>query len=189
MKPRSLELFGYLGVLEDIQAQGSRTPLIRKYEPGSQKPFKTWAIEPWLEPLPDRPDVSGFEKLKLSMYLMMRLIWQRNGLAVSQSVTEAILRSHIEKYSCHVELATRLQSFEQKSDHVVAQLVKTTDDGQEVPETLSVKFLLGSDGARGTIDVLAIRFDAELFVIRRCTKDAWTDFRGPDMRRGADCHR
>jgi len=131
IQPRSLELFGYLGVLEDIQAQGSRTPLIRKYEPGSQKPFKTWAIEPWLEPLPDRPD--------------------RNGLAVSQSVTEAILRSHIEKYSCHVELATRLQSFEQKSDHVVAQLVKTTDDGQEVPETLSVKFLLGSDGARGVV--------------------------------------
>lgn len=123
------------------------------------------------------------------MYLTLRLIWQRNGLTIGQNVTEAVLRSHIEKYSCHVELATRLQSFEQKSDHVVARLVKTTDDGQEVPETLSVKYLLGSDGARGMMDVLAIRFDADLFVIRGCTKDAWIVFRGADMRRGANCHR
>jgi 2-polyprenyl-6-methoxyphenol hydroxylase-like FAD-dependent oxidoreductase len=105
---------------------------------------------------------------------------QRNGLIIGQNVTEAILRSHIEKYSCHVELSTRLQSFEQQSDHVIAQLVKTTDDGQEVPETLSVQFLLGADGARGTVDILTIRFDAELFVIRSCTKDARLDFRGAD---------
>jgi hypothetical protein len=79
-------------------------------------------------------------------------------------VSEAIFRSHIERYSCHVELATRLQSFEQKSDHVVAQLVRTTDDGREVPETVSVSFLLGTDGARGTLGVqLPIQIDAELF--------------------------
>lgn len=60
MKPRSLELFEYLGVLEDIQARGSRTLLMRKYKPGSQKPFKTWAMGPWLEPQPDRPYVSVF---------------------------------------------------------------------------------------------------------------------------------
>src|ERR1700729_3211077 len=164
MKPRSLELFEHLGVLKDMQAQGSRPLPMRKYKPGSQKPFKTWAMGPWLEPVPDRPYVSGFLKSKLVMYSTLRLIWQRNGLTIGQNVSEAILRSHIEKYSCHVELATRLQSFEQKSDHVVARLVKTTDDGQEVPETLSVQFLLGSDGARGMVDALAIRFDAEMFV-------------------------
>jgi 2-polyprenyl-6-methoxyphenol hydroxylase-like FAD-dependent oxidoreductase len=84
---------------------------------------------------------------------VFNFLGQRNALIVGQSATEAVLRSHIEKYSCHVELATRLQSFEQKSDHVVARLVRTTDDGREVPETLSASFLVGSDGARGTLDV------------------------------------
>jgi flavin-dependent dehydrogenase len=84
-----------------------------------------------------------------------------NALTIGQDATEAILRSHIEKYSCHIELATQLQSFEQHSDHVVAQLVKTTDDGQEVPETLSVSFLVGCDGARGTLYASYVEIDAE----------------------------
>lgn len=76
---------------------------------------------------------------------------QANGVLIGQERTENILLSHIEKYSCHVELGTRLQSFEQFADHVVAHLVKTTEDGREVLETLSTNFLLGSDGARGKL--------------------------------------
>jgi bacterioferritin (cytochrome b1) len=71
------------------------------------------------------------------MYLIFA---QRNALIVGQNVTEVIHRSHTEKYSCHVELSTRLESFEQQSDHIVAQLVKTTNAGQEVSETLLVSF-------------------------------------------------
>ncbi|KIM82983.1 hypothetical protein PILCRDRAFT_53725, partial [Piloderma croceum F 1598] len=97
--PRSIELCRYLGILEDMQDQGAQAPFMRKYKAGSREPFKTLEMDPLLEPLPDRP--------------------YRNALIIGQNVTEAILRSHIEKYSCHVELSTRLESFEQQSDHVV----------------------------------------------------------------------
>lgn len=60
LKPRSLELLNYLGVLGDMQAQGTRVPLMRKYETGAKEPFRTWEMDPWLEALPDRPYVSEY---------------------------------------------------------------------------------------------------------------------------------
>jgi 2-polyprenyl-6-methoxyphenol hydroxylase-like FAD-dependent oxidoreductase len=149
LQPRSLELLQFLGALEDVQAKGAITPPMRNYEPGTQNPHKTWRIEPILEPLPDRPYVSKYLSGEPSIYSMPACIWQPNGLFIGQDVTESILRSHLEKHSCHVEFATRLESFEQQSDHVDAQIIKTMVDGQEISETLSVCFLLGCDGARG----------------------------------------
>jgi hypothetical protein len=58
MKPRSIELCRYLGILEDMQDQGAQAPFMRKYKSGSQEPFKTLEMDPLLEPLPDRPYVS-----------------------------------------------------------------------------------------------------------------------------------
>ena len=37
---------------------------------------------------------------------------------------EGILRSHLEKYGCSVELGTELQSFEDDGERVFAKLVK-----------------------------------------------------------------
>ena len=59
LKPRSVELCKYLGILEDMQGHGANAPLMRKYKAGDPKPFKTLEIDPWLEPLPDRPYVGG----------------------------------------------------------------------------------------------------------------------------------
>lgn len=76
---------------------------------------------------------------------------------IGQDLTEEILRSHLAKYSCHVELATALHSFEQFDDHVDVEIIKTTSEEtgkpqrrHEVPEKLSVKFLIGADGAHST---------------------------------------
>jgi 2-polyprenyl-6-methoxyphenol hydroxylase-like FAD-dependent oxidoreductase len=103
-------------------------------------------------------------------------------------MSEAILRSHIEKYSCQVELATRLQSFEQHSDHVDAQLIKTTEDGQEISETVSVRFLLGCDGARSTLVIAVVEIDAEMFVSRFRTEEPGIGFPRGDSRGAKNCH-
>lgn len=70
---------------------------------------------------------------------------------IGQERTQNILISHLEKYKCYVETGTRLQSFEQQPDHVVVHLLKGADDGREISETVTTKFLIGSDGARGTL--------------------------------------
>ena len=57
-QPRSLELFKFLGVLEDIQAKGMPVPTMRRYEAGTQKPLKTWDVMATVEPSADRPYVS-----------------------------------------------------------------------------------------------------------------------------------
>lgn len=54
-KPRTLEMFHYLGVLPDILQQGARAPPLQAYEFGGSEPLKTWDISPWIEPTPDRP--------------------------------------------------------------------------------------------------------------------------------------
>jgi 2-polyprenyl-6-methoxyphenol hydroxylase-like FAD-dependent oxidoreductase len=65
---------------------------------------------------------------------------------------EAILRAHLEKYGCKVELGTELRSFTQdpKSDSVDVQLVKHVD-GNEVPEKVTVPWVVGADGAHSQV--------------------------------------
>lgn len=65
----------------------------------------------------------------------------------------SILCSHLEMFSCRVELGTKLQSFEQRPDHVAVNLV-TTQDSQdsstrEIIETAYFDWVVGADGARG----------------------------------------
>ena len=69
-------------------------------------------------------------------------------MAISQASTESILRSSLEKHNCKVELATKLVSFEQTSDYVVANLA-VTRDGKEVRETANFDWIIGADGSHG----------------------------------------
>lgn len=80
----------------------------------------------------------------------MQYSLQPNALLLSQERTEAILRSHLEKQGCHVELCTELRSFEQHTDHVIASLVRK-DGNEEYSETVVCHWLAGTDGARGNI--------------------------------------
>ena len=68
---------------------------------------------------------------------------------MGQNSAEEILRSHLAKFGCEVELGTALSSFQQDSERVTAVLVKTVD-GKETTESVEVDWLVGADGARGT---------------------------------------
>lgn len=58
------------------------------------------------------------------------------------------MRSHIEKYGCHVELGTELLSFEDDGERVLAKLIKRKD-GEEITEIFEASYLIGADGAKG----------------------------------------
>ena len=67
---------------------------------------------------------------------------------LGQPTLEGILRSHLEKYGCSVELGTELVSFEDEGERVLAKLVKRKD-GEEISETFEASYLIGADGAKG----------------------------------------
>lgn len=73
-----------------------------------------------------------------------------NPWVLGQGKVEGILRKHLEQYGCHVEFGTELRSFEQHADNVVAHVVKLSDE-EERPETVTCHWLVGTDGARGTL--------------------------------------
>ncbi|KAH7912298.1 hypothetical protein BJ138DRAFT_1178955 [Hygrophoropsis aurantiaca] len=125
--PRSLELFHFLEVPE-VDAVSKPIPLIQAYKPNSVEPLKSYPMSPYTEPTPAFPIF--------------------NPKMIGQQTLEAILRSHLEKQGCFVELGSELRSFEQNDDRVVAHIIKKQGD-EEVTETIEASFLIGTDGARG----------------------------------------
>lgn len=77
---------------------------------------------------------------------------------MGQNNAEGILRSHLAKYGCEIELGTSLSSFQQNEDHVTATLIKSVD-GKEHTEQIEIDWLIGADGARGTIALIVIPTD------------------------------
>ena len=69
---------------------------------------------------------------------------------MGQDTAERILRSHLAKYGCEVELGTSLSAFKQDKDHVTGTLVKSVG-GEDHTEEFEVDWLVGADGARGKI--------------------------------------
>ncbi|KAH7925947.1 hypothetical protein BV22DRAFT_398881 [Leucogyrophana mollusca] len=127
--PRSLELFNFLGVPE-INEVGQVIPLIRRYRSGIQEVVDIFRMVPETKPTPAIP------------FYVPKLI--------GQQTLEGILRSHLEKLSCFVELETELRSFEQFPDHVTAHIVKKQGD-KKVLETFEASWLIGTDGAKGVV--------------------------------------
>ncbi|KAI6003387.1 hypothetical protein EDC04DRAFT_1022101 [Pisolithus marmoratus] len=69
---------------------------------------------------------------------------------MGQPTLEAIVRGHLAKLGCTVELGTRLISFMQDEECVRAKVVKYHgDDREEVEEIIEAAYLIGADGARG----------------------------------------
>lgn len=69
-----------------------------------------------------------------------------------QETAERILRSHLAKYGCEVELGTSLSTFEQHPNYVKANLVKSFD-GRENIETTNFDWIIGADGARSMCEI------------------------------------
>jgi 2-polyprenyl-6-methoxyphenol hydroxylase-like FAD-dependent oxidoreductase len=62
---------------------------------------------------------------------------------MGQQFLDVILRRHLEKLSCSVEMGTELRSFEQSEEGVTAVLAKS-----DVLETFDTKWMIGADGAK-----------------------------------------
>ncbi|KAF9237989.1 FAD binding domain-containing protein [Melanogaster broomeanus] len=140
MTPRSLELFRFLEVPEVDETAKPPFPL-RIYKPGTLTPVKTFPLTPYMEPTPNFP------------YYNPRMI--------GQQTLEAILRSHLEKLSCFVEVGTELHSFEQDDERVLAQILRS-EHGEEHLENVECRWLIGADGAKGvTRKLLNLTFIGE----------------------------
>lgn len=81
---------------------------------------------------------------------LITFIIQANAIMLAQERHEAILRSHLEKHDCFVELGTELKSLEPQPDHVVAHLVLHRE-GAEVTEDVEFSYLISAEGAHSVV--------------------------------------
>ncbi|KAJ3862909.1 FAD binding domain-containing protein [Lentinula novae-zelandiae] len=132
IQPRSLEMHHFLGTLPDFLSVAQSIPICTIYKiPGGTEILKTFELNPREEPKPDTPYI--------------------NPMVLGQYRQQSILHRHLKKYGCEVEFHTVLRSFEQSDDHVLANIVKKSPDGAEIPEAMKVPYLVGADGAHSTI--------------------------------------
>ncbi|KIY52932.1 hypothetical protein FISHEDRAFT_69389 [Fistulina hepatica ATCC 64428] len=68
---------------------------------------------------------------------------------IGQNNHEAVLRAHLAKYGCSVELSTEIVAIDQSPESVTVSLVKTLADGTQVSETSSFESVVGTDGVFG----------------------------------------
>ncbi|KAF7324332.1 FAD-binding-3 domain-containing protein [Mycena sanguinolenta] len=131
IQPRTLELYHILGILPNILEAGEGVGLLAKYVRGETKPMGTFPLSEHIEPTPDTP--------------------HPNGHIVTQDAHEEVLRAYLRDLGCAVELGSQLLSFEQFPDSVVARIVKTDTDGNQVEEDTRFDWLVGTDGARSIV--------------------------------------
>ncbi|EMD33646.1 hypothetical protein CERSUDRAFT_117754 [Gelatoporia subvermispora B] len=131
IQPRTLELFHMLGVLPDIMTASAEIVSTRVYKmPGGTEVISGFTMSPPVEPTPSTP----FPRAR----------------SLGQDWSEGILREHLAKLGCHVELGTELLSFEQHPDHVTARIAKR-QDGKDSEETVNCHYLVGTDGGKGVV--------------------------------------
>ncbi|KAI0366015.1 hypothetical protein BV20DRAFT_1038622 [Pilatotrama ljubarskyi] len=122
-QPRSLEVYHFLGLLDDVRRLAIPLVPMRAYKlPGGTEPLKTWEMLPNVEPTPDRPFTT------------------KSGVVIAQYLLEGIFRNHLAKYGVHTELATELVSMEQDPEGGTQE---------EAIEKLRAAYLVGADGAKG----------------------------------------
>ncbi|KAH9922913.1 uncharacterized protein B0H18DRAFT_1120636 [Fomitopsis serialis] len=87
IQPRTLEIFNYLGVLDDIVAKGIDAPKLRRvYKlPGGVEPLKTVNMLQYDEPTPSTPIIAH----------RSATLRKANGVHIGQENSEAILRAHL----------------------------------------------------------------------------------------------
>jgi len=125
--PRTFEVFHFLRAWE-VHDSARAVPPVREYKPGTLEPAKTFTMFSHNDPTPSIP--------------------YNNPKFLGQPTLEGILRSHLEKYGCSVELGTELLSFEDDGERVLAKLIKRKG-GEEIAETFEASYLVGADGAKG----------------------------------------
>ncbi|KAA1469126.1 hypothetical protein DENSPDRAFT_559063 [Dentipellis sp. KUC8613] len=137
--PRTLEVYQFLGCLEDVKTVG--IPPVEYLQWADGKPVQTIPVMVYEEPTPGIPE--------------------RNYWLLGQDAACRILRDHLKMYGIEVEVATELVSLDQTEELVVGRVVKNTPD-EEVEEEVTAKYIVGADGAKGAVrKLLGLTFPGE----------------------------
>ncbi|KAJ3794429.1 FAD binding domain-containing protein [Lentinula aff. detonsa] len=133
IQPRTLELYRFLGILDDVWAGSGPHQTIHEYtSPDNGEPPVIIWNDPELKSQVDKP------------HLEPRLIGQVDH--------EAILRACLLRdYGCQVELGTELVSYEQQLDFVDATFVTTVTGSDKMTHTAQFDWLIGADGAHSVV--------------------------------------
>ncbi|KAG2118481.1 FAD binding domain-containing protein [Suillus clintonianus] len=115
--PRSLELFNFLNVPE-INDLGESVVPVQWYKYGSLTPLINPPALPTMEPNPAVP------------FHILRMMGQQR--------LDVILKGHLEKFSCSVEMGTELCSFEQSDEGITTVLAKNG-----ILERFNAKWMIG----------------------------------------------
>ncbi|TFY57158.1 hypothetical protein EVG20_g8650 [Dentipellis fragilis] len=126
--PRTLEVYQFLGCLEDVKTVG--IPPVEYLQWVDGKPAQTMPVMVYEEPTPAIPE--------------------RNYWLLGQDAACRILRDHLKMYGVEVEVATQLVSLDQTDEQVVGRVVKSTL-GEEIEEEITAKYVVGADGAKGVV--------------------------------------
>ncbi|KAF7793734.1 hypothetical protein EIP86_004851 [Pleurotus ostreatoroseus] len=130
-QPRTLEVYSYLGVAEDILKKGLFVKKMNVYKlPEGKEILKSFPLAQVYPPTPSVPF--------------------SNPVLVGQYYAQEALRDHLSRYSIEVERGTELIDFEQDEQGVNAHLVKHGAD-KDTEETVRVDYLIGADGARSIV--------------------------------------
>ncbi|PPQ90774.1 hypothetical protein CVT25_010163 [Psilocybe cyanescens] len=146
--PRTLELFAYLHIVDEVMKQGILTPKVRLYEmPGGVKPRHEFEMSPYRDPTPSNPFL--------------------NPIMLGQDKLEKIFYAALASYGCSVELGTELKSFNQTEKCVQVKLVHEARDAEgEFEENSEYEWMIGTDGAKGVVrKLLGLSFLGETRVI------------------------
>ncbi|KAG6866550.1 hypothetical protein C0991_002035 [Blastosporella zonata] len=130
--PRSLELFDYLGITDEILRQSINVPTMRKYEISKSTPLHDFVISPVTDPTPAFP------------YL--------TTVVLGQDKIEQTILTALAKYSCNVERGVELVSLQQFEGEVEVKLLRSVHgEGAETTETVRYDWVIGADGGRSTV--------------------------------------
>lgn len=145
IQPRTQEIFEDLGILDRIVAAGGPYPPQREYR-GDGSFIESEVVE-HIDPTPAEP------------YHM--------PLMIPQFLTEGVMRERLLELGHRVEFGCELVALAQDQDGVTARLL-----GEAGEETISVRYLVGSDGGRSFVrHALDIGFPGKTLGVRAVVAD------------------
>ncbi|KAH9830219.1 FAD binding domain-containing protein [Rhodofomes roseus] len=131
IQPRTLELFAFLGVLDDVLAV-STPPFLMAMHGVGREVLKETRFEEEADESPHVP--------------------YPRSVHVGQHVLERVLRENIDKLGARVEFGVELVSFEQHAEQVVTELsISTSEHTPPSVETLECTYMIAADGAKGRV--------------------------------------